>query len=67
MDDLDVTFCDDFVLGQAGAAARGLSHSEITLAAEQAAKASILADRRTMDTETLLDALLARHRDDTHA
>lgn len=49
-----------------GAEAKGLSHSEITIAAESAAKASILADRRTVDTQTLLAALQTRHRDGSH-
>ena len=50
-----------------GSAAKGLSHSEITLAAEQAAKATILGDHRSVGTEALLGALQARHRDDTHS
>ena len=50
-----------------GAAAKGLSHSEITIAAESAAKASILADRQTVDTQTLLEALQARHREHPHS
>lgn len=48
-----------------GSAAKGLSHSEITLAAEQAAKAAILGDGRSVDTQALLGALQSRHRDDT--
>ncbi|MCY4517828.1 MAG: ATP-binding protein [Acidimicrobiaceae bacterium] len=50
-----------------GAAAKGLSHSEITVAAEGAAKATILADRQTVDTQTLLETLDARHRADSHS
>ena len=50
-----------------GAAAEGLSHSEITVAAEGAAKATILADRQTVDTQTLLETLDARHRADSHS
>ena len=48
-----------------GPAAKGLSHSEITPAAEQAAKAAIWGDGRSVDTQTLVGALQTRHRDGT--
>ena len=41
-------------------AARGLSHAEITLAAERAAKDSILAQNSTVSTDVLLAALRER-------
>ncbi len=45
---------------QVASAARGLSHSEITLAAERAAKDVILAKRESVETSDLLTALHER-------
>jgi SpoVK/Ycf46/Vps4 family AAA+-type ATPase len=47
--------------GRVDAAAAGLSHSEITLAAERAAKDAILARADSVGTERLVNALTERH------
>ena len=46
---------------QVDKAAAGLSHGEITLAAERAAKDTILADDDTVGTARLVTALNERH------
>ena len=61
---LDLT---DIDWRKVGTAAKGLSHSEITIAVEGAAKASILAERQTVDTQALLEALQAHHREHPHS
>jgi predicted mannosyl-3-phosphoglycerate phosphatase (HAD superfamily) len=42
-------------------ASTGLSHAEITLAAERAAKDAILAETKEISTTALLNALKERH------
>ena len=43
-----------------GAASRGLSHTEVTIAAEQAAKDIILTDNTLITTDLLIEALQSR-------